>query len=196
MRNSSGLSPDESALKIPVGDISFTEVAIGDLPLFIVITSQVFDVDLPVKEFPGEEEFEAYLHRYAREKFTDPVKREKFIKKHLNNALYMDDEIKGDTAWQFNGEVHFQNARRCGFGILKTQSKQFYMFQTSLGIDLPSQFAAYQTLTYGKVEEKYLPLFVTGEGRERLMLMIGEDVYVPVLEALGLAGLAGIKETR
>ena len=55
MRDSPGLYPDESALKIPAGDISFTELAIGDLPLSIVITSQVFNVDLPVKEFPGED---------------------------------------------------------------------------------------------------------------------------------------------
>lgn len=180
---------DEVTLSVPVGEIPFKEVAVKDLPLHIVITSQVFDVDLPKKEFLSTEEFEEYLGIYAHEKFEKPADRDKFIKKHLNNALYLDDEIKGEHAWQFNEEVNFENARICGFGILKTQSKQFYMFQTNLGVDIPSQFAAYQALTYGMVEKKYLPMFASGGNRNHLKQMIGAEAYELVLEALGITEL-------
>jgi hypothetical protein len=177
---------DEVAMAVPVGEIRFKEVAVKNLPLYIVITTQVIDVDLPKKEFLSTGEFEDYLHKYAEWKYEKPADREKFIKKHLNNALYLDDEIRGDHAWQFNEEVNFENARKCGFGILKTQSKQFYMFQTNLGVHLPSQFAAYQALTYGMVERKYLPLFGSRDDRNHLKQMIGDEVYPLVLEALGL----------
>lgn len=186
MNGTSDLDLDGAALKVPVGEITFTEVAVKDLPLFVVITCQIFSVDLPQKEFLGEEEFEEYLDKLAREKFANQKDRDKFIKKHRNNALYLDDEIIGDSAFQFNGEVDFKNARLCGFGILKTQSKQFYMFQTSLGIDLPSQLAAYQALTYGRVEGTYLPLFASKENRERFRQMIGDEVYLRVTKALGV----------
>lgn len=180
------VSLDEAAAAVPVGEIRFKEVAVKDLPLYVVITTQVIAVDLPIKEFLSTGEFEEYLHKYAEGKYEKPADREKFVKKQLNNALYLDDEIRGDHAWQFNEEVNFENARKSGFGILKTQSKQFYMFQTNLGVELPSQFAAYQALTYGMVERKYLPLFADGPARNHFKQMIGEEVYPQVLEALGL----------
>lgn len=187
----SDLALDEVALSMPVGEIPFKEVAIKDLPLYIVITSQVFAVDLPKKEFLSTDEFEDYLDKYALEKFQKTVDREKFIKKQVNNALYMDDEIRGEYAWQFNKEVKdFKYARLCGFGILKTQSKQFYMFQTHLGMDLPSQFAAYQALTYGMVDRKYLPLFACRSSRNHLKKLIGEEAYLLVLDALDITQLA------
>lgn len=184
-----GLGLDEVAQSVPVGEIPFKEVAVRNLPLFIVITSQVIAVDLPKKEFVSTDEFEEYVNSLAYEKYQDPAGREKFIKKHLNNALYIDDEIKGDYAWQFNGEVIFKNARLCGFGILKTQSKQYYMFQTGLGMDIPSQFAAYQALTYGMVDIRSIPKFADRESREHLKAMIGPEVYSLVAEALGVAEL-------
>jgi len=183
------LSLNKVALSVPVGEIPFKEVAITDLPLYIVITTQVIAVDLPQKEFLSSDEFEEYVNQYANEKFEKVPQREKFIKKQLNNAMYLDDEIEGDYAWQFNEEVHFKNARLCGFGILKTQSKQFYMFQTNLGIDLPSQFAAYQALTYGRVDPKLLTKFISTNDRKHLKRVIGDEVYRLVLEALGLAEL-------
>lgn len=179
---------DKAAFEGITAEIPFVEVAIKDLPLFIVITSQVFSVDLPQKEFLSEEDFEEYLERLARERFENQKDRDKFIKKHQNNALYLEDEIIGDSVFQFNGEVDFKNARLCGFGILKTQSKQFYMFQTSLGIDLPAQFAAYQALAFGKVDRQYLPLLATENGRDHLKKVMGEDVYGAVLQALNLPG--------
>lgn len=164
------------------------EVAVSDLPLFIVITGRVYDVDLPVKEFSGEEEFEEYLRAYAGVKFGDPAKREKFIKRHLDAALYMDDEIAGDRAWEISGEDQFNNARICGFGILKTQSKQFYMFQTPLGPDLPSQLAAFQALTYGR-KSSVLALFASAESRARFKSFLGGDLYASVMKSLGAGGL-------
>lgn len=183
------LSLNEVALSVPVGEIPFKEVAITDLPLYIVITTQVIAVDLPKKEFLSTDEFEEYVNQYANEKFENPTKREKFIKKQLNNALYLDDEIEGDYAWQFNDAVDFKNARSCGFGILKTQSKQFYMFQTNLGIDLHAQFAAYQALTYGMVDPKFITQFTSGADLEHLKQVIGDEVYGLVLKALGLTAL-------
>lgn len=183
--------PDKTGLAVNVGEIPFTRVAVKDLPLYIIITSRVFDTGLPEKEFSGEEEFENYLHRLAGEKFESPERREKFIKKHMNSAIFMVDEISGDHAWQFNGEVRFKNARACGFGILKTQSRQFFMFQTNLGMDLPSQLAAYQALTYGKINREYLPLFATEETRSRLRSLMGDEVYDMVAKALGISGPAG-----
>lgn len=189
MRELSGLL-DEVALSVPVGEICLKEVAIKDLPLFVVITNQVFAVDLPKKEFLSEEEFEEYLNRYALEKFEDSAKREKFIRKQQNNALFQNDEIIGDYAWQWNGEVKdFKNARLCGFGILKAQPRQFFMFNTYLGVDLPSQFAAYQALTYGIVDKKYLAVLATKAAREHFKQMIGIEVYPLVLKALGIAEL-------
>ncbi|MCL6611834.1 MAG: hypothetical protein K6T66_09885 [Peptococcaceae bacterium] len=177
--------PDETARLVPVGEITMKEASIRDLPLFIVITGQVFDVDLPQKEFPGEDEFEEYLRRYAGEKFDNPAQREKFIKKHLETAIYMEDEIRGERAWEISGELQFKNARACGFGILKTQSKQFYMFQTGPETDLPSQLAAFQALTYGRISGEFLPLFASGESRNRLKSVIGPGLYARVMEALG-----------
>lgn len=183
--------PDETGLAVNLGEIPFTRVAVKDLPLYIIITNRVFDTGLPQKEFSGEEEFEDYLQSLAREKFESPGRREKFIKKHMDSAIFMEDEISGDHAWQFNGEVRFKNARACGLGILKTQSRQFFMFQTALGMDLPSQLAAYQALTYGKVNREYLPLFATEETRTRLRSFIGDEVYQEVLNTLGISGPAG-----
>lgn len=180
------LDLDQIARSIPVGEIPFKEVAIKDLPLYVVISNLVFAVDLPVKEFLSTEEFEEYLERYADQKFKQPKEREKFIRKQTNNALILEDEIKGEYAWQFNREVRFKNARLCGFGILKTQSKQFYMFQTGMGIDLPSQFAAYQALTYKMINPNLLEVFSTGGSRSHFKRMIGTEVYDMVLEALGV----------
>lgn len=154
----------------------------------MVITNQVFNVDLPQKEFLGEMEYEAYLKRLAQERYDNDRDREKFVKKHLNNALYLDDEIIGESVFHYNQAVDFENARLCGFGILKTQSKQFYMFQTGLGIDLPYQLAAYQALTFGFIDETYGPLLAAREGRERLQQVVGADVFRLVMERLGLAG--------
>jgi len=184
-----GRELDQVARAVPVGRIDFKEVAVARLPLFIVITCQVFDVDLPQKEFLSEDEFEEYLRQYAGEKFSEPARREKFIKKHLDTAIYLEDEIIGGQAWQFNGEVRFKNARSCGFGILKTQSKQFYIFQTSLGRHLPSQMAAYQALTYGLISPDHLALFAGRESRERLRSIIGPEVYAGVAQALGISSL-------
>lgn len=184
-----GPDPDKVGLSVPVGETSFKEVAIKDLPLHIVITTQVFAVGLPKKEFLSTDEFEDYLKRYAEEKFKKDADREKFIKKQMNNALYIDDEIIGEYAWQFNGEVNFKNARMCGFGILKTQSQQLYMFETNLGLDIPSQLAAYQALTYGVVDPKHLPKFSSGKAREHLKFVLGDEVYNQVVEALGISRL-------
>lgn len=167
-------------------EVPFKEVAVEDLPLFIVITCLVFDVGLPRKEFGSAEEFEEYLREYAAEKFPDPARRERFIKKHLDTAIYLDDEIAGERAWQFNGEVRFKNARACGFGILKAQPGQFFMFQTDRGADPPCQLAAYQALTYGRVNRDFLPLITSREGRDRLKKAVGPGVYSMVAEALGM----------
>ncbi|MCL6479120.1 MAG: hypothetical protein K6T65_12010 [Peptococcaceae bacterium] len=181
--------PDKVGQSVPVGEIPLKEVAIKDLPLYIVVTGQVFAVGLPKKEFLSEEEFAEYLSTYARQRFENQAAREKFIKKQMNNALYVDDEIKGEYAWQFNGEVNFKNARICGFGILKTQSQQFYMFETNLGMDISAQLAAYQALTYGVVNAVYLPLFASRESRSHLELALGGEVYRQVIDTLGIAGL-------
>lgn len=181
------LSVDNNLWSVPVAGIPFKEVAIKDLPLYIVISNVVYSVDLPQKEFLSTEEFEDYLEKYAEEKFDNAQERLRFIKKQKNNALYLDDEIIGEHAWQFNGEVRFKNARLCGFGIIKTQSKQFYMFQTSMGIDLPSQFAAYQALTYGMVDPGFVEIFTSREKRERLKQVIGSEVYPMVLKSLGIS---------
>lgn len=184
-----GLNLDEAARSIPVVNLPITEVAVKDLPLFIVITNIVLTTELPQKEFLSTGEFEEYVEEYAQNKFQNPVQREKFVKRQTNNALFLDDEIKGNRAWQQKGEVIFPNARKCGFGILKTQSKQFYMFQTSMGMDLPSQLAAYQALTYRTIGLKHLPLFASREDRSRLKFNLGAEIYLEVLQALGIAGL-------
>lgn len=168
------------------------KVAVKDLPLHIVITNMVMSADLPEKEFLSDEEFEEYLKCYAAEIIQDPGKREKFIKKHTNNALFLEDEIIGDFAYQFAGGVNFKNARKCGFGILKTQSREFYMFQTAMGMDLPAQLAAYQALTFGRVCEEDLERLTAAESREHLKKVLGEEVYAEVLKALGIsAGNSG-----
>ena len=187
-----GLNLDDLFPSVPLADLPLTEVAVKDLPLFIVISNTVLTSDLPKKEFLSTEEFEEYLASYAEEEFQNSVQRQKFIKRQTNNALFLDDEIKGHYVWQLNGEVIFPNARKCGFGILKTQYKQFYMFQTSMGMNFPSQLAAYQALTYGNVSFTQLPLFASREDRARLKFYLGEEIYVEVLESLGVAGL--IKE--
>lgn len=174
---------------IPVCEVPLKNVAVKDLPLHIVITNIVMSADLPKKEFLSDEEFEEYLKRYAADIIQDPAKREKFIKKHTNNALFLDDEIVGDFAYQFAGRVNFKNARKCGFGILKTQSQEFYMFQTAMGMDLPAQLAAYQALTFGCVSEKDLDRLTTAGGREHMKTVLGEEVYAEVLEALGISNM-------
>lgn len=181
--------PVKVGLSVPAGDIYYKEVYVRDLPLYIVITCQVIDVDLPRKEFTGEEEFEEYLRRYAGQRLAAPAAREKFIKSHLDRALYIEDEIVGDRAWQLGGAVKHKYARACGFGILKTQSKQYYIFQTVLGPDLPSQLAAYQALTCGAVSREFLPLFASRERRERTRSLLGDALYAAVAGALGIAGL-------
>lgn len=188
MEEARGITSDAVNTPIPVGEIDFTEVPLRSLPLYVVITNQVFNVDLPQKEFLGEMEYEAYLERLAQERYDKDRDREKFVKKHLNNALYLDDEIIGESVFHYNQAVDFESARLCGFGILKTQSKQFYMFQTSLGIDLPYQLAAYQALTFGFVGQKYQPLLASKEARERLKQVVGADVYRLAMERLGLTG--------
>ncbi|MFZ5650407.1 MAG: hypothetical protein ACOY4I_06100 [Bacillota bacterium] len=181
--------PENPELTIPVGDAPFKKAAVRDLPLHIVITNIVMSAGLPKKEFLSDEEFEEYLAGYAGENIQDPEKREKFIKKHTNNALFLDDEIVGDFAYQFSGGVDFKNARKCGFGILKTQSGEFYMFQTTMGIDLPAQLAAYQALTFGSISAKDLHRVTTAEGRERLKITLGNGVFAEVLEALGISNM-------
>ncbi|MFZ5647599.1 MAG: hypothetical protein ACOY30_08270 [Bacillota bacterium] len=187
---SPGHKTGESGLIIPVKEVPFKKVAVRDLPLHIVITNIVMTAGLPKKEFLSDVEFEEYLNRYAVENIQDPAKREKFIKKQTNNALFLDDEIAGDFAYQLNGRVDFKNARKCGFGILKTQSREFYMFQTAMGMDLPTQLAAYQALTFGCISEKDLHRFTTAGGREHLKMVLGEDVYNDVLKALKIPQMA------
>ena len=179
--------PEEGGLFVPSGEIFRREAAVKDLPLYLVLTSLVLTTGLPKKEFRGEDDFEETLDRYAREKFKDPGDREKFIKKQKRNALYLKDEIMGESAWQFNGDVHIDNAVKCGFGVLKSEARQYYMFQTPLGMDLPSQFAAYQALTFRMVQPEYRHLFASREMRAHFKNMIGADVYPVVLEALGIA---------
>ncbi|MHB1043169.1 MAG: hypothetical protein ACYC0Q_10090 [Eubacteriales bacterium] len=178
-----GQNLDEVALSISAGRVPLKEVLIKDLPLYLVFTSLVFASGLPKKEFLSSEEFEGYLTRYAGEKFEKPGDREKFIKRQKNNAVIVVDEIYGDTAWQIE-EENFDYARLCGFGVLKSEAKLFYMFQTILVKDLPSQMAAYQALAYGRVDHGLLPLFATRKKRERLKELIGESVYSQVLKAI------------
>lgn len=168
----------------PVEDVPLKIVAVKDLPLHIVITNIVMSAGLPKKEFLSTEDFEEYLKGYAFLHFQDQAQRERFIKRQTNNALFLEDEILGDYVYQMGGKVDFPNARKCGLGILKTQSKEFYMFQTHMGMDLNAQLAAYQALTYGSVSEKDLHLFGTGEGKSHLRAVLGEEVYAQVLGAL------------
>lgn len=182
---SPGSALDEVALSIPSGSIPLKEVLIKDLPLYLVFTSLVFAAGLPEKEFLSSEEFEDYLARYAGEKFEKTAERKKFIKRQKNNAVIVGDEIVGETAWLID-EEDFDYARLCGFGVLKSEAKLYYMFQTVLGKDLQSQMAAFQALAHGMIDYRFLPLFATGENRARFKEMIGEAVYSRVLRALGI----------
>lgn len=181
---------DEVARSIPTGKVPLKEVLIKDLPLYLIFTSLVFTSGLPKNEFLSTEEFEEYLVQYAGEKLEKPPEREKFIKKQKNNAVIVEDEIVGDSAWHIE-EDNFDNARLCGFGVLKSEAKLFYMFQTIIGKDLPSQLAAYQALAHGMVEPGFLPLFATKKDRERLKEVIGAGVYNRVLKALGVSEIVG-----
>lgn len=180
-----GQNLDEVALSISAGRVHLKEVLIKDLPLYLVFTSLVFAAGLPEKEFLSSEEFEDYLARYAGEKFEKTAERKKFIKRQKNNAVIVGDEIVGETAWLID-EEDFDYARLCGFGVLKSEAKLYYMFQTVLGKDLQSQMAAFQALAHGMVDCRFLPLFATGENRARFKEMIGEAVYSRVLKALGI----------
>lgn len=182
----SDITLDKIGSSVPVGEIPFKVAAVKDLPLYIVITNMVYDVDLPQKEFMSDMEFEDYLVQYANDRFSDPKKREKFVKIHQNNALYVDDEIIGEQAYQFTKEVKLVYARMCNLGILKTESKQFYLFQTGLGMDINSQLTAYQALTYGMINKSFLPQLATEDSRKHMKAMVGEKVYTLTLKSLGI----------
>ncbi|MCL6638966.1 MAG: hypothetical protein K6T80_04685 [Firmicutes bacterium] len=183
-----GITLDETGLAVPAGEIVMTEVPVKDLPLYIILTNMVFAAGLPQTEFKSDEEFDDYLARYAEEHFPDPKERARFIKRQKINAVRVPDEIQSEYAWQFNGDVHIDNARLCGFGVLKSEAKLYYMFQAGPGGDIPSQFAAYQALTFGMVDKKYLPLLGSPSAREKLKNAVGSGVYRMVAEALGIAG--------
>ena len=184
-RDTPAAAPDAAARAIPTGAVPLKKVPVKDLPLYLVLTSLVLAGDLPEKEFPGWEEFTAYLEKYAGERFADGRERERFIKRQKNNAVTVVDEIIGEDAWQIE-EEHFDTARLCGFGVLKSEAKLYYMFQTILGRDLPSQLAAFQALAYGRIEPAYLRLFASGEERARLQKNLGPALYARVLKALGI----------
>ncbi|MFZ5595399.1 MAG: hypothetical protein ACOY31_00080 [Bacillota bacterium] len=179
-----GIILDELALSIPVEDIPLKEVAVEDLPLHIVISSRVYTVGLPVNEFSGTEEFDEYIERYAREKYSDTAKINRFIKRQKINALVIEDEIKGDRVWQYDGKVRFKNARLCSFGILKAQPGQYFMFDAGFQADPAYHLAAYQALTYKSISRYHLPLFAGPESRENTKSAIGNQLYNMVMKAL------------
>ena len=182
----SDLKPDGIASSIPVGIFDMEKVPFKTLPRYRIVTENVFAFDLPKSEFLSWQEFINYLSRYAKGVYSDPLEIEEFIEEQTEKAIIERDDITGDYGWRFNGEVNVKNAKLCGFGVLKTLSGRRYMFQTGLGMDLPSQIVAYQALTYGIVEEKYLKLFSSKGDRAYLKYMVGVQVYELVLDHIGI----------
>lgn len=117
----------------------------------------VFDT-ITKEEFVGDlkdyEEAMVIRAEIIREKIFDQM-AEKYPK--IEDFEYYQDEVIFNFAWKFGDfEIDIPNAIKSGLAVIEINSEKYLAF-TSCGMDLSFQLFKYMILTFGAIDETFIP---------------------------------------
>ena len=145
------LQEKKRSLKIKYSEritISYDEKT-DKFSVFDIITKEEFVADL--KDYEEAADIRSEL---IREKVYDEMV-EKYPK--VEDFEYYQDEVMFNFAWKFGDwEIDMENAIESGFGVIEINSEKYLIF-ISCGMDLSFQLFKYMILTFGAIDETFIP---------------------------------------